>query len=136
MQHFMKKFIVSILAFLYITSSCEATVYLHYCMGKQVSFSFMPEHSVNCHKCGMKKTGDRKGCCKDEKKVIKSGPNQGPGSLIFSSGIQKKIVFIDSDYYSFSKPVLLSKVNISSENHGPPGNNSVPFYLMHCLLLI
>jgi hypothetical protein len=132
----MKKLIVSILAFLYITSTCGATVYLHYCMGKQVSFSFMPEHSVSCHKCGMKKTGDKKGCCKDEKKVIKSGTNQGLSALNFSTGIQKKITFIGSDYYSFSKPVLLSKINISSEDHGPPGNNPVPFYLMNCLLLI
>lgn len=136
MQHFMKKLIVLILAFLYITGSCEATVYLHYCMGKQVSFSFMPEHSMNCHKCGMKKKGDSKGCCKDEKKVIKSGANQGLSAQNFSSGIEKKIAFVSSDYHNFSKPVLLSKINISSENHGPPGIHPVPFYLMNCILLI
>ncbi len=136
MYRFMKKLIVSILAFLYITSSCEATVYLHYCMGKQVSFSFMPEHSGNCHKCGMKKAGSGNGCCKDEKKILKSDPNQGLSALNFATGIQKKIASTGIEYYSFSKPVLLSKVNISSENHGPPGNNPVPFYLMNCLLLI
>jgi hypothetical protein len=132
----MKKLIVSILALLYITSSCEATLYLHYCMGKQVSFSFMPEHSVNCHKCGMKKTGDRKGCCKDEKKVLKSDPNQGLGALKCSANLSKKITFIHSGYRHFSEILLLAKVYLVPPDHDPPGNHPVPSYLMNCLLLI
>ncbi len=96
----------------------------------------MPEHSGNCHKCGMKKAGSGNGCCKDEKKVIKSDPNQGLSVVNFSTGAPKKIALICSGYCGFSEPILLLKVNISSENHGPPGNNPVPFYLMNCLLLI
>lgn len=132
----MKKLIVSVLAFLYISSSCEATVYLHYCMGKQVSFSFMPEHSGNCHKCGMKKTGGTKGCCKDEKKVLKSDPNQGLSGLNFSTSLPKKSTYINSEYYSFSEPVAISKVRVNTPTYGPPGDHPVPFYLMNCLLLI
>src|SRR5271156_2096139 len=106
----MKKLIVSILAFLYITSSCEATVYVHYCMGKQISFSFIAEHSGNCHKCGMKKSGEGNSCCRDEHKVLKSDPNQGLTAQFIATSFAKKITYLDSERYSFSEPVILSSV--------------------------
>lgn len=132
----MKKFIVLILAFLYITSSCEATVYLHYCMGKQVGFSFMPEHSGNCHRCGMKKSGKGMGCCRDEKKFLKSDPNQKLSDLNFSISPIKSFAPIYSDYRSYSVSALISKAVVKSLPHGPPGDHPVPCYLMNCLLLI
>ena len=90
----MKKLLVFLLAFLYITSSCEATVYLHYCMGKAVGFSFTPGKSGNCDRCGMKKSTQGMGCCKDEQKIIKSDKSQKLTDLSSSNIHQKKFTSI------------------------------------------
>jgi hypothetical protein len=133
---FMKKLIVSILAFLYITSSCEATVYLHYCMGKQVGFSFLPENSKNCHRCGMKKLDKGMGCCKDEQKIIKSDKNQKLTDLVYSTKLQKKFIIIHNSFPVYSATIINSKIIIHSPTHGPPEIHPYPCYLLNCVFLI
>jgi hypothetical protein len=132
----MKKLIVSILAFLYITSSCEATVYLHYCMGKQVSFSFLPENSKNCHRCGMKKSDKGMGCCKDEQKIIKSDKNQKLADLVYSNKLQKKYLTVNNTFREYL--ALAVNPNIISHNsvHGPPGIQKISRCIMNRALLI
>ena len=72
----MKKFLIAILAFLYIISFIGATVYMHYCMGKLASDGLVNHTSKACNKCGMKKTGqENKDCCKNESKFLKSQQN-------------------------------------------------------------
>ncbi len=132
----MKKLLVSILAILYITSSCEATVYLHYCMGKQVSFSFNPDHSRSCHTCGMKKSGKGNGCCRDEEKIIKSDPGPGISAQFISIDLSKKVTWLYTEYNIYSVPVLGSTVSLIPLTHGPPGYYPVPRYLKNCFLLI
>jgi hypothetical protein len=136
MCSFMKKLIVSILAFLYITSTCEATVYVHYCMGEQISFSFIAQHSGNCHKCGMKKSGGGSSCCRDEQKVLKSDPKQGLATPFLGTNFAKKITYLDSEYYSYSKLVKFSSALLNAFTHDPPGDHPVPDYLMNRILLI
>ena len=78
----MKKFFVSILAFLYLSTSMGATLHLHYCMGKLISWGLINHESANCDFCGMPKKmsgenpGIKKGCCRDEHKEIKSNKDQ------------------------------------------------------------
>jgi hypothetical protein len=132
----MKKILVTLLAFLYITSSCEATVYLHYCMGKPVSFSFHPEKSMNCNRCGMKKTGRGMGCCKDEQKIIKTDKNQKLTDLSFSTSQQKKFITIFTAFRPYFATTGSSKLIRQTPAHGPPGTTPLPVYLVNCLLLI
>jgi hypothetical protein len=78
----MKKFLTTILAVLYLATSLGATIHLHYCMGKIVSWGFLNHESRNCAYCGMPKmTGkegqfSKKNCCKDDQKEIKTGGDQ------------------------------------------------------------
>jgi hypothetical protein len=130
----MKKIFVFLLAFLYITSSCEATVYLHYCMGKAVSFSFFAGNSLNCHRCGMKKSGKGMSCCRDEQKLVKSDKSQKLADFP-SFSIQKKFntSLVTYTIYSFYRqPSSVNRLPF----HGPPGDNPVPLFLMNRLLLI
>jgi hypothetical protein len=133
----MKKLFIFLLAFLYIGSSCEASVYLHYCMGKPVSFSFSPGKSGNCQRCGMKKSAKGMGCCKDEQKIIKSDKSQKVTDLISSGNEQKKFVTVFAAYYAFSVSTCQPSTLIYYPLHGPPaGEAPVPLYLMNCLFLI
>jgi hypothetical protein len=68
-----KKFAAFILALLYFASTSGATIDMHYCMGKLVSWKISHQkHSNNCEKCGMIKSF-HKGCCKDEISQLKVG---------------------------------------------------------------
>ena len=131
----MKKILVFLLAFLYITSSCDATVYMHFCMGKAVGFSFTPEKSSGCHRCGMKKSGKGMGCCKDEQKIIKSDKSQKLTDLTSSSTQEKKYSSVLWNYPDFSISCgQLSTIN--RQPHGPPGADPVPAYVLNCVFLI
>jgi hypothetical protein len=131
----MKKLLVSLLAFLYITSSCEATVYLHYCMGKAVGFSFAPEKSTSCRRCGMKKSAKGMGCCKDEQKLIKSDKNQKITDLQSFNNQWKSFVLVPPNDIDYSVIYRQPSV-VSRQPHGPPGADPVPTYLMNCLFRI
>ena len=74
----MKKFIVAILAILYLGTSVGATVHLHYCMGKLVDWSLWNNSSSKCSNCGMENShvASDDGCCKDEYKVFKNDKDQ------------------------------------------------------------
>jgi hypothetical protein len=132
----MKRIFVSLLAFLYLTSSCEATVYLHYCMGKPAGFSFLAERSAKCHRCGMKKSTGGMGCCKDEQKILKSDKNQKLTDLSVSNPKQKKFIIVSGGYHPYKASAATFGFNIYSSGHGPPGVNPVPIYLLNSFLLI
>ena len=70
----MKKLVVLILAFLYLSTSVGATVHLHFCMDKLVDWGFANKGKTNCSSCGLQKKGD-KGCCHDENRIIKVDKN-------------------------------------------------------------
>ncbi len=74
----MKKLIVAILAFLYISTSSGATLQMHYCMDKLVDWSIGHGDEKNtCNNCGMEKDGEGKNdCCKDEQKQLKIEKDQ------------------------------------------------------------
>ena len=79
----MKKVLTTILAFVYLSTSMGATIHLHYCMGKLVSWGLINHDSKNCGICGMPKKADNKhcisakmGCCKDEVKQVKTSDDQ------------------------------------------------------------
>lgn len=87
----MRKFIVAILAVLYIGTASGATVHVHYCMGKLLDWNLWHKGQDKCSNCGMKKSPLKdNGCCKDEHKHIKTVNDQ-------------KVV--ESDF-SLSKPVF------------------------------
>lgn len=82
----MKKFILSILASLYLLASSGTAVQLHYCMGKMVDWSLAHTSSASCNQCGMDKQESGNNCCKDEQKYIKSVDDQkaGSGQYVFT----------------------------------------------------
>jgi hypothetical protein len=83
----MKRFFVTILAFIYLSTSMGATIHLHYCMGKLISWGLIDHKSRTCMKCGMIKEtpgkdgfSSAKNCCKDEQKEIKTDKDQKQAS--------------------------------------------------------
>lgn len=58
---------------MYLSASFGATIQLHYCMGKYVSWEFGSQSADDCDNCGMhKKTEESNNCCSDITKKIES----------------------------------------------------------------
>src|SRR5579872_2413261 len=83
----MKKVLVSILAIVYLATSMGATVHLHYCMGRLVSWGLADRSGKSCDFCGMQKMGPSsracvvgmKNCCHEESKQIRNDKDQKTG---------------------------------------------------------
>jgi hypothetical protein len=112
-----KKFLIAILAVLYLGSSTGATVYMHYCMGELSGSGLGYDESQSCGKCGMEKCADDdNGCCKDEQKFIKNADDQ-------------KTIPV-----SFSELPTIDFLTITVENplsNSPPRRQAQPIYLLN-----
>jgi hypothetical protein len=132
----MKKFVVSILALVYISSSAGATVHMHYCMGKLADWGIGQIKSNTCGKCGMEKSiGKDNGCCTDEQKFIKDNTDQKTAESAFNAlqlitaVIPVSFIEIPSTDFSFTP----EENHIS---HAPPRSNGVAVYIRNCVFLI
>lgn len=122
----MKKILVTILAFVYLSTSIGATVHLHYCMGKLLSWGLINHESKHSDFCGMAKKTDndhcissKKGCCRDETKQIKTGGDQ----KIFSSEFEFLKVFTQGNAISHSIPLAFHTASIAI---GYPVTHALP----------
>ena len=126
----MKKFFVTIFAILYLAVSCGATVNMHYCMNRLMSWDLSPTSKSKCGSCGMEKAG-HKGCCHDEHKQIKIEKDQKASE----SSFQKNITSTDAALTSlFSLAVVYpnSTVLDNPSTHAPPLSGAVPIFVLNC----
>jgi hypothetical protein len=132
-----KRALVTILAFLYLSSSMGATIHLHYCMGKMISWSLIDHESDWCTTCGMHKTSggndgisSTKNCCKDEHKQIITNNDQKLTSAEFQFS-RLSLEAVPVPYLSFQS---ISFSSITTENpaaHGPPVLGDKPLFLLN-----
>ncbi len=132
----MKKFIVCILAILYLGSSTGATLHMHYCMGKLVEQGLWHGKAKKCGKCGAKENSScKKKCCKDEHKLVKLDKDQKTTESAFQllafTSLVAPVSFIE-----------LPQVQITSitqefpVNNAPPRSCKVPPYIFLCTFRI
>ena len=127
----MKKFIISIVAVLYITISSGIVFNVHYCMGKinSVKVDLLVK---NICSCGSKK--ETKGCCKTEHKFIKIEDNHQASfaDVVFQSPVQN----IPIIYNLINTPLMqINEIN-TFNNHSPPLLSKQYSYIRNCVFLI
>jgi len=122
-----KRFLVSILAILYMATASGAVVHIHYCMGVLVGADLDLKDEHTCGKCGMAKKM-RGGCCKDEYKVLKTDQSSQAAKVIFTvspaPGITPK-----STFYLIESPIYERAHTINFANAPPPLWRSCPIYI-------
>lgn len=127
----MKRFIVSILAILYLATASGATVHLHYCMGKLMGISLSGHNDDHkCSRCGMtKKSG--KGCCKDENKVIKATHEHIQATQLLCNESTPLAIAIPTQYYHYTSPRWTQPIKNTINTHAPPisSHGAYPIYL-------
>jgi hypothetical protein len=132
----MKKFIIAILAVLYLGTSLGATIHMHYCMGQLDDWSFRSNTSETCGKCGMEKKGSNdNGCCKDEHKFFKDDTAQ----KVTVNNLQMMQLFSTALPASFIMLPDVAFTSLTEENpnsHAPPRSCEVPIYKRNCVFRI
>lgn len=128
----MKRFIVSILAFLYLGLSTGATINMHYCMGKLVGTSLWNhETSDLCNKCGMEKKASKNKCCKNETKLVKIEQDQKVTAPLDHS---VDVAAVELVHYNFILPTAFfdSSIDETFYSNAPPLAFKAPIYLRNC----
>ncbi len=125
----MKKFLATILALVYLTVSSGATVNLHYCMDKLMSWDLSHKSEGKCGTCGMEKAG-HKGCCKDVHKVIQVEKDQ----KVSESAFQFLTISSDAVAVYTDLPLIYpsSTVIENPTAHAPPRLGAVPIFILNC----
>jgi len=131
----MKRFLTTILALIYLSTSIGATVHLHYCMGKLVNWDFRQAKSHKCSKCGMDKleNSGENGCCKDEFKKIKNEKDQ--------KTTETTLNLINHSHSVILSQIELAAINISPIAEANPVSNAPPrseldIYIRNCVFLV
>jgi hypothetical protein len=132
----MKKFIVAILALVYITTSTGATLHMHYCMGQLADWGLGQNKSKTCGKCGMDKSEEKdNGCCKDEFKLVKNDTDQKASEAGFKL-IQLITVALPVSFVEIPSVNFPSVTEENPISHAPPRTGGVAVYIRNCVFLI
>ena len=132
----MKKIIVAILAFLYMSTTAGATIHIHFCMGKLADWGLGHNSSKKCSKCGMEeKDAKYKGCCKDEIKFLKNSTDQKTTESAFQLIQLFAVIFPSAivELHSNDFPFLTEVKPISN---APPRSSDMAVYIRNCVFLI
>ena len=132
----MKKFLIAILALVYLGTSTGATIHMHYCMGRLAGWGFGHKESKTCPKCGMEQSGLKgKGCCNDKHTFVKNTTDQKTAESVFKvmplMGVALPVSIIEIP--GLDIPSVTEENPIS---HAPPFCGSVPIYIFNCLYRI
>jgi hypothetical protein len=126
----MKKFVVAILAVIYLFVSTGVAFNIHYCMGKVASVDFI-QHSDKCNKCGMKIKG---GCCKDEFKIVKLSDSHQ--LTAHETGIFSPFAIIDNSKSFLDSDIVGVYVSSDLKNHSPPVSQDIPLCILNSIFRI
>lgn len=139
----MKKLLVSILAFIYLFSSVGATIHMHYCMNKLVSWGFTERDTDKnaCEYCGMYRPPtyrhcfkETRGCCSDEQQqIVITADQQNNNSLCHIPAPTEAEIpaypdHINSDHYRLPKNYAVT--------HALSPAKPVPLFIRNCVFRI
>ncbi|MFI5187772.1 MAG: hypothetical protein ACHQF0_13660 [Chitinophagales bacterium] len=129
----MKKFLIAILAILYLASTVGATIHFHYCMGKLYDWELVNAKNNPCTNCEMAKERhhQKHKCCNDEYRTFKNGDQK----------LTETTIKIHSFGPAIVSPVELQAINISpihelSSFSIVPLRSKVPLHILNCVFLI
>lgn len=137
----MNRLIAAIIAVCYLCLSTGFTLHVHYCMGKIVSRSLTAERRGDdhkCPKCGMEKKSAKKGCCKDEYKVVKAKSEAAVAKAAIHYNLGSDALSPDPVYFSAgsSDVVVAQQLGEAGRPHGPPLVTNLRLHVRNCVFLI
>jgi hypothetical protein len=125
----MKKFIVAILAFLYLGVSSGIAMEIHYCMGKKAGVELFASGNDKCGKCGMKEK--KGGCCSDEQQFYKL--NDSHKNVSNDLSFEMPVAIISSSFKTYQWAPAVAVVASTTHNNSPPPDTGPSACILHCV---
>lgn len=115
-------------------TSTGATIHMHYCMGKLVSWALWHTHKKKdgCDNCSMTK---KKGCCEDKHQTVKIESKYNFQTVTFNHAK----TFFDLPQHDWTNYtfIIYSPAIISYPlTNSPPSIGKVPIYISNCVYRI
>jgi hypothetical protein len=127
----MKKLTIILLMLVYGLSSSGMSITVHYCMSDFAGWDLSSDaSSAACSSCGMKKQ-ERKGCCHDEKKTVKSEKDQ-KNVEVFVGSLKAPVTILNENYSVYSPDYFSNTIKGLPSSHAPPYENKVAQYIYNC----
>jgi len=126
----MKKFLIAILAIIYMGVSSGFAMTIHYCMGKISSVELLT-HTDKCGKCGMK-TGS--GCCKDDFKIFKI--NDAHKIISNDINIFSPVAIIDNLKSILDSDLHHTQITSNYNNNSPPVSQGISLCILNSVFRI
>ncbi|MEQ1554296.1 MAG: hypothetical protein ABL929_08970 [Ferruginibacter sp.] len=104
-------------------------------MGKVVSKTLVQNKSDKCGKCGMKEDASKKGCCKDEKKVVKLDTDHQKSISDFNFKSFVSNYFLRPSFY-YDTPIFVFDDVTYINFHPPPNTTIQKLHILYCAFLI
>lgn len=125
----MKKFLVTILALVYLTSTFGATLRLDCCLNKLVSIGL----GTTTHDNALRE--ENKGNCNDDHKKTKPGHDQKRNDAKIR--VAKYVpAALNTDYPDYSFHPVSTLTEAYPVNNAPPQETNVPLFILHCVHLL
>ncbi|MBS1949208.1 MAG: hypothetical protein JST47_15720 [Bacteroidetes bacterium] len=126
----MKRTLLGILTFVYITVASGVVVNMHYCMGKLAGVGYGYEETNQCSKCGMHDNG----CCHNDPKFIKITDDQ----QIVKTGVSFAPFSVEAVpvISSVAQPIQGTETVTCLPHHSPPDKHWPAVYLINCVFRI
>ena len=138
----MKKFLLTILSLVYLSTSMGATVHLHYCMGKLFSWSLVDKDSKICGECGMPKDGTsghcmsfKDGCCKDSNAHFQLDKDQKTTEAAYTFSALS-FAALPMAATTLQENYVVSYITGYPTTNAPPEPDKVPVFIRNCTFRI
>ena len=132
----MKKLLIVILSFLYLSASTGAAIHFHYCMGELAGWEFGQDQVTTCSNCGMdKSTSGNTGCCRDEQSFFKTTTDQKTEAQGITLPRVSSTTLLFPLFTSMVNTTVVFHTASQSYEESPPGK-TVPLFLKNRILLI
>lgn len=122
----MKKFLVTILALVYLTSTFGATLRLDCCLEKLVSIGL----GSTTHDNSLRE--ENRGNCNDDHKKAKLGHDQkrNDAKIRFAKFVPASL---NTDYPVYSFHPVSTLTEAYPVNNAPPKKADIPLFILHCV---
>lgn len=139
----MKKFVTTILAVIYLSTSMGATVHLHYCMGKLFSWSLTDKDNKSCGYCGMPESSmgrhymavKKDGCCKDKHARIQLDKDQKTTEDAYTF-LGLSLIALPVTTWQLPDAYVTSYIVGYPTANAPPDPDKVPLFIRNCTFRI
>lgn len=132
----MKKFLITILTVLYVASSVNAGINLHFCCDRLSSVSAgFGQPAAKPAICKMQHSYTGKNCCQNEFKQVKVSHTQNVSSSVTLPAVHF-VALIPVSFQEIHTPDFSSVIEGNFSAHSPPLRREIPVYLLHCTFLI